>query len=182
MNASGAKLESSSGGRHADPLWRLALAGGRHRSVEEGATLFEQGEGARCVYFVISGRLDVFRKDGKWRVIWSRGDGDILSFDCAGRRELSCQAAVRTELIVVERDVLLHSAEHDSGVAGRLEQFNGEELRIVLSTLGDVSHMSGADVIELNAARSTPVRPSPKSGSRRAATQRGARHYGMASN
>lgn len=181
MNASGAKVLID--GQHADPLWRVALATGRHRSIEAGATLFEQGEVARCVYFVISGRLEVFRKDGKWCVIWSRGNGDILSFDCAGRRDLSCKAAKSTQMIVVAREDLVRSAELDTTVADRLEQFNGEELRIVLSTLGDVSHMSGADITDIHTARTRLVRTALKSGSRRrrVAKQRRASDCVMAS-
>lgn len=177
------RAKSPVGGDHVDPLWRLAMAGGRHRTVEAGAMLFEQGEAARYAFFVVSGRLDVFRKDGRWRVIWSRGEGDIVSFDCAGRRELSCQAAERTELIAIERDTLFRSGEFDRTVAARLEQFNADELRILLSTLGDASRMPSADVIEFEAGRCRSSRPPSKLGSHRReiVRRRQAPRYHMAS-
>lgn len=140
------------------PLWRHALEIGKRRVVEASGVLFERGEAARYVFFVLSGRLDVFRNDGKWRVVWSRTSGDVLCFDCAGKRELSCVAAEPTELIAVDRGALVQLAQADAAVAGRLALLHADELRIMLSTLGDAGHMKGREAIDLETRRRWPAR------------------------
>lgn len=135
-----------------DPFRLAAGLIGKRRTIEEGAILFERGDPARYVFFVVSGHVDVYRTDGRYMVVWSRGPGDGLSFDCGRRREMSCRAAERAELIAVDRRRLSLMAEVDDALATRLHQLHADELKIMLSTLGDVTQMRQGTLIEFPAA------------------------------
>lgn len=132
-----------------DPLWQLAAANGKRRIAASGEVLFARGDVATYVYFVVSGGVDVFRNDGKWRVVWSRTAGDVLSFDCDGQRELSCRSRGPVELIAVSRHLLARAAQQDVALAERVAMLHAEELKLMLSTLGDTGQSDG-DVIKLD--------------------------------
>lgn len=132
-----------------DPLWAYAQAGGARRVIEAGQLLFDTGDRARDVFFVVSGALEVFRRDGRWRVMWTRAAGDAVSFDCGGRRELSCRTAQRTELIAVDGRILRRAAKHSRALEQRLRALHESELKLMLSTLGDNSGMRSRDVIDM---------------------------------
>lgn len=132
-----------------DPLWRHAQVSGTRRVIEAGQVLFEKGDRARDVFIVVSGRLEVLRRDGKWSVVWTRAAGDAVSFDCGGRREMSCRTAQRTELIALDGRELRMAAKCSNALEQRLQALSEAELMLMLSTLGDNSGMRSGDVIDM---------------------------------
>lgn len=150
MSQSGDSSRDASG--H-DMLWSHAARHGKRRLLQAGEILFERGAAARLVYFVIDGRIEVFRNDGAWRVVWSRGAGDMLSFDCADRRELESRAVTPCELIGLERDKLQRLARQEPIAAEALQKLHADELQIMLATLGDRSRMTRADALGIASTR-----------------------------
>jgi serine phosphatase RsbU (regulator of sigma subunit) len=117
--------------------------------LEEGATLFEEGERGGHSYILLEGELDILKSMGTEdeRLLATRGPGSTIGemslFSEDAGRTASCRARTRVELLVMGR-------EHLDRLLQRRPAFAYEMVRTLSQRLEETENLTIADLREKN--------------------------------
>jgi CRP/FNR family nitrogen fixation transcriptional regulator len=113
------------------PLFDNVQVGGASMTFERNAEIYGESESADYVYKVLSGSVRAYKvlSDGRRQVTAFYLPGDVLGIESGLEHTNSAEAIDKATILVVRRNSLFKTAEHDSEVARHLWSITAAELR-----------------------------------------------------